>query len=72
MRRPDLLAALPSTALDDADRAVLEALRTRAVSLTPDASGTIDRMPAAGTCAPPQPAPAPPLGAAPPHDANHG
>lgn len=71
-RRPDLLAALPPGALDAADRAVLEALGTRPVSSSTGASGTMDRMPAAGTCEPPQSAPAPPHGAAPPHDANHG
>ncbi|MGD9531954.1 MAG: tRNA (guanosine(37)-N1)-methyltransferase TrmD [Pseudonocardia sp.] len=66
-RRPDLIEALPPDALDRADRAVLDAA-ARPVSSPPHASGTMDRMPAAGACEPPRPAPAPPHGAAPPHD----
>jgi tRNA (guanine37-N1)-methyltransferase len=67
-RRPDLLAALPADALDQVDRAVLEQVANQPMSSPSDASGTMERMLAAGPCESPHPAQAPPIGAVPPYD----
>jgi len=62
-RRPDLLAALPATALDAADRALLAELHPPPVTPAAQTSGRMDELPAAGPSelahAAPAPRPAP-------------
>jgi tRNA (guanine37-N1)-methyltransferase len=70
VRRPDLLAALPSDALDSADRALLAASSAPNEPSSPCllTSGTIDGLPASDAQGRARRAPTPPRGAAPPHD----